>query len=124
MSGSLDAYDSSVKLQEIDCLPMCMHCRFLCSPHHCQGSASHKGSNSRVRLTRCMFICNLFKGGQDQQTNVLQDFEFHDMKWSLWDRWILEGDLTVQEVLDWFKVSSQIGFHCSRSILALCSRLP
>ncbi len=40
--------------------------------------------------------------------SVLQVFEFHDMKWSLWDRWILEGDLTVQEVLDWFKVSGHI----------------
>jgi len=28
--------------------------------------------------------------------------KFQDMEWSLWDRWILEGDLTVQEVLDWF----------------------
>ena len=45
-------------------------------------------------------------GGQEQQTSVVQVFEFHDMTWSLWDRWILEGDLTVQEVLDWFKVSS------------------
>ncbi|KAK9812201.1 hypothetical protein WJX73_003893 [Symbiochloris irregularis] len=25
------------------------------------------------------------------------------MKWSLWDRWILKGDLTVQETLNWFK---------------------
>ena len=33
-------------------------------------------------------------------------FQFNDMKWSLWDRWILEGDLTVQQVLDWFKVCS------------------
>lgn len=28
------------------------------------------------------------------------------MKWSLWDRWILKGDLTVQQTLDWFKVRS------------------
>ena len=35
----------------------------------------------------------------------VQVFEFHSMKWSLWDRWILEGDLTVQQVLDWFKVT-------------------
>ncbi len=26
------------------------------------------------------------------------------MKWTLWDRWILEGDMTVQDVLDWFTV--------------------
>jgi ubiquitin-activating enzyme E1 len=30
-------------------------------------------------------------------------FRFRDMSWSLWDRWILEGDLTVTEVLQWFK---------------------
>ena len=26
------------------------------------------------------------------------------MKWTLWDRWILKGDLTVQEVIEWFQV--------------------
>eukprot|EP01025_Chloroclados_australasicus_P005657 TRINITY_DN11763_c0_g1_i2.p1 TRINITY_DN11763_c0_g1~~TRINITY_DN11763_c0_g1_i2.p1 ORF type:complete len:297 (-),score=42.42 TRINITY_DN11763_c0_g1_i2:142-981(-) len=26
---------------------------------------------------------------------------FKDLEWSLWDRWQLQGDLTVQEVLDW-----------------------
>ncbi|EFJ51834.1 hypothetical protein VOLCADRAFT_79505 [Volvox carteri f. nagariensis] len=26
----------------------------------------------------------------------------NDLTWSLWDRWTLEGDLTVQQVLDWF----------------------
>jgi hypothetical protein len=72
---------------------------------------------------RCVFTYYLFKGGQEQQINVVQVFEFHDMTWSLWDRWILEGDLTVQEVLDWFKVSSQIDLPFSRSILSLCSRL-
>ena len=30
-------------------------------------------------------------------------FRFRDMSWSLWDRWILEGDMTVTEVLQWFK---------------------
>ena len=30
--------------------------------------------------------------------------EFNGMKWTLWDRWILTGDLTVQEVIDWFQV--------------------
>ena len=30
--------------------------------------------------------------------------KFEDLEWSLWDRWILDGDLTVQQVLDWFKV--------------------
>jgi ubiquitin-activating enzyme E1 len=35
---------------------------------------------------------------------VRQTVKFKDLEWSLWDRWILEGDLTVQQVLDWFKV--------------------
>eukprot|EP00890_Picochlorum_soloecismus_P002580 jgi/Picsp_1/3322/NSC_06161-R1_ubiquitin-activating enzyme e1 len=30
-------------------------------------------------------------------------FSFRDMSWSLWDRWILEGDMTVSEVLQWFR---------------------
>lgn len=34
----------------------------------------------------------------------VQTVKFQDLEWSLWDRWILEGDLTVQQVLDWFKV--------------------
>ena len=34
----------------------------------------------------------------------LQTVKFNGMEWSLWDRWILEGDLTVQQVLNWFKV--------------------
>ncbi|KDD76299.1 ubiquitin-activating enzyme e1, partial [Helicosporidium sp. ATCC 50920] len=28
---------------------------------------------------------------------------FRDLSWSLWDRWELEGDLTVSQVLAWFK---------------------
>ena len=44
----------------------------------------------------------------------VQVFEFNDMKWSLWDRWILEGDLTVQQVLDWFRVSCLRHLDCSR----------
>ena len=28
----------------------------------------------------------------------LQAFKYNDLSWSLWDRWILEGDLTVQQV--------------------------
>mmetsp|Transcript_6972 Transcript_6972/g.20372 ORF Transcript_6972/g.20372 Transcript_6972/m.20372 type:complete len:1034 (-) Transcript_6972:1236-4337(-) len=29
-------------------------------------------------------------------------FEYNNMKWSLWDRWIIEGDITTQELLNWF----------------------
>lgn len=37
----------------------------------------------------------------------MQSVEYEGMKWTLWDRWVLEGDLTVQQVLDWFAVSLQ-----------------
>ena len=29
-------------------------------------------------------------------------FEYRDLKWTLWDRWIIEGDITTKELLDWF----------------------
>ena len=56
----------------------------------------------------------------------LQAFQFNDMKWSLWDRWVLEGDLTVQQVLDWFKVRaykivvSLIGHLFTTKLLYFC----
>ena len=31
------------------------------------------------------------------------------LEWSLWDRWIIEGDLTVQQLLDWFEVILDFG---------------
>ena len=37
-----------------------------------------------------------------------KSFSHEALKWSIWDRWILEGDLTVQQVLDWFKVSFEL----------------
>jgi ubiquitin-activating enzyme E1 len=27
-----------------------------------------------------------------------KEFKYKDLKWTLWDRWTLEGDLTVQQV--------------------------
>lgn len=45
----------------------------------------------------------------------MQMFEFNGMTWTLWDRWILEGDLTVQEVLNWFQVRLK-ALHCNQSI--------
>ena len=38
------------------------------------------------------------------------------MNWTLWDRWTLEGDLTVQQVLDWFQVGP-----CSTVSLGTCN---
>merc|ERR1711959_532243 len=29
-------------------------------------------------------------------------FEYNAMKWTLWDRWIIEGDITIAELLEWF----------------------
>jgi ubiquitin-activating enzyme E1 len=45
--------------------------------------------------------------------------EFKDLKWSLWDRWVLEGDLTVQDVLDWFKNKGMDAYSisCGSSLL-------
>lgn len=31
---------------------------------------------------------------------------YKDQRWSMWDRWVLQGNLTVQELLDWFRVRS------------------
>ena len=39
------------------------------------------------------------------------------LEWSLWDRWILEGDLTVQEVVDWFQVCPLHPRLCASSCL-------
>lgn len=43
---------------------------------------------------------------------LVQSVEYEGMKWTLWDRWVLEGDLTVQQVLDWFAVSSDVVGTC------------
>lgn len=45
--------------------------------------------------------------------------QFKDLKWSLWDRWVLEGDLTVQQVLDWFKERGMDAYSisCGSSLL-------
>jgi ubiquitin-activating enzyme E1 len=42
-----------------------------------------------------------------------------ELKWSLWDRWILKGDLTVQQVLDWFKERNLEAYSisCGQSLL-------
>lgn len=30
-------------------------------------------------------------------------FKYNGLEWTLWDRWVLEGDLTVQQCLDWMQ---------------------
>eukprot|EP00775_Hariotina_reticulata_P006408 gene6408-6639_t len=42
-----------------------------------------------------------------------KSFTHNDLKWSIWDRWILEGDLTVQEVLDWFETRNLRAYSIS-----------
>ncbi|GBG00467.1 ubiquitin-activating enzyme E1, partial [Raphidocelis subcapitata] len=36
-----------------------------------------------------------------------------ELTWSLWDRWTIEGDVTVQEVLDWFESRGLIAYSIS-----------
>ena len=40
-------------------------------------------------------------------------FEYNNMKWSLWDRWIIEGDITIQELLDWFVAKGLTSYSIS-----------
>ena len=46
-------------------------------------------------------------------------FEYNGMAWSLWDRWVLEGDLTVQEVLDWMEARKLTAYSisCGQSLI-------
>lgn len=46
-------------------------------------------------------------------------FFFKDMTWSMWDRWMLKGDLTVQEVLDWFHARGLTAYSisCGQALL-------
>ena len=39
--------------------------------------------------------------------------EFRDMKWSLWDRWVIEGDVTVDELLKWFTERGLVAYSIS-----------
>lgn len=42
-----------------------------------------------------------------------------EITWTLWDRWTLEGDLTLQEVLDWFRARQLDAYSisCGQSLL-------
>ncbi|CAL9201002.1 ubiquitin-activating enzyme E1 2-like isoform X1 [Musa acuminata AAA Group] len=42
-----------------------------------------------------------------------------DMSWTVWDRWIVEGDLTLRELLQWFKdkALSAYSISCGTSLL-------
>lgn len=46
-------------------------------------------------------------------------FTFRDLTWSLWDRWVLQGDMTVGQVLEWFKERGLEAYSisCGQSLL-------
>ena len=48
-----------------------------------------------------------------------QKMKYNGMEWSLWDRWTLEGDPTVQQLLDHFsaKKLSCYSISCGQSLL-------
>jgi ubiquitin-activating enzyme E1 len=48
-----------------------------------------------------------------------KEFAFKDMKWSLWDRWILKGDFTVKELLDYFENKGLVAYSvsCGQSLI-------
>lgn len=48
-----------------------------------------------------------------------KSFKFRDMEWSLWDRWVIEGDVTVQEALEWFRAKGLEAYSisCGQSLL-------
>ena len=44
---------------------------------------------------------------------------YKDMSWTLWDRWVLEDDLTVQQLLDWFsrRAMNVYSISCGSALL-------
>lgn len=62
------------------------------------------------RNTFCNLALPLFAMAQPVDKKVLKH---QDMEWSLWDRWILEGDFTVQQVLDWFEAKGLRAYSIS-----------
>ncbi|PKA56184.1 Ubiquitin-activating enzyme E1 1 [Apostasia shenzhenica] len=48
-----------------------------------------------------------------------KEYKHRDMKWTVWDRWIIEGDPTLKELLDWLKDRglNAYSISCSTSLL-------
>ena len=42
-----------------------------------------------------------------------------EMSWSLWDRWVIEGDLTVAQLLEWFEAKGLTAYSvsCGQSLI-------
>lgn len=68
------------------------------------------------RNTFCNLALPLFAMAEPIPPKI---FKYNDMQWSLWDRWTLEGDLTLQEVLDWFESKNLRAYSisCGQSLL-------
>lgn len=62
------------------------------------------------RNTFCNLALPLFAMAEPIPPKV---FKHRNLEWSLWDRWILEGDLTVQQVLDWFEARGLVAYSIS-----------
>jgi ubiquitin-activating enzyme E1 len=48
-----------------------------------------------------------------------KSFSHQDLKWSIWDRWIINGDLTLKELLAWFEAKGLTAYSisCGQSLL-------
>jgi ubiquitin-activating enzyme E1 len=48
-----------------------------------------------------------------------KSFSHQDLKWSIWDRWIISGDLTLKQLLDWFEARGLTAYSisCGQSLL-------
>lgn len=46
-------------------------------------------------------------------------FKHGDLNWSIWDRWIITGDLTLRELLGWFqdKALTAYSISCGQSLI-------
>jgi len=39
--------------------------------------------------------------------------KYRDLSWTLWDRWVIKGNLTLQELLDWFQAKGLTVYNIS-----------
>lgn len=48
-----------------------------------------------------------------------KSFSHQNLKWSIWDRWIITGDLTLKELLEWFEARGLRAYSisCGQSLL-------
>ncbi|KAG0577880.1 hypothetical protein M758_5G181300 [Ceratodon purpureus] len=46
-------------------------------------------------------------------------FSHRDLKWSIWDRWVITGDLTLKELLAWFEAKGLTAYSisCGQALL-------